>query len=457
MAVNVPSNKNIPASAAGVRDKMLRFGQGGPSVEEARQAMISAREPATTHKLGAKVPSFVEEEAIKKGIPLSTNTSATENAKLLAEAKNILAKYPLPAGKRYNLNAMRDQGLISQRHIDALLSEGAKPVEVRPTQEIIDSITEPEVAVIPERVPVAPVPPASAVEPEVIKAPESVSSRTVIEDDKNYTLYHGQEGRDWFIEIVYKNGAGTERWTANTQKDLIKQLAKAKAHASRKIAQLKEDNDELIVGDVPDNWDGFLADLKEAHGFTLDQFNALPEQSREAIRDSVEATHIVRFLETTPNYYQSATNYQRLTQYLASRDLPITYRNLTIAYRKLNRQDLLEQRPEHTQAQPVPVAAPVAVVPQVSAPESTNDHQVVVAEPVAAVPTAPTPAAPVPTVRKRVLTGLIPGSSSAAPVAVVEKPEEGITPQEPSEHELRTMSMSDLKRIATQNRKYARY
>lgn len=460
MATEVPSNKNIPATAAEVRDKMLKFKQGGPSVEEARQAMLSAREPATTIRTGTKIPRFVEEEAAKRNIQAPPQ-AANENARLILEAKNILSKYPLPAGKRYNLNAMRDKGLITQQHIDALLSEGKSVPES--TEELINSITEPEIVETPElvqptRVPAAVVV-AAAVEPELKPVLEPEPTKTVLEDNKKFILSYGKEGKEWVMEMVFKNGAGTERWVANTREELLKQMGTAKANASYKIHEQQKDIGDLVVGDVPDGWDWFIEELKTSHGLTTEQFNALPQASKDTIRENIEFVEARKFVNSFPDFYACPKNDQLMTQYLASRGLSQSFRNLSIAYKTLRRQEILEQRPEAatpiTQLQPAP--APVAVVQQVPVPESANSHPTVVADPVVPVPTVPTPVAPAPIVRKRVSTGIVPGSSSAAPVAVAEKPEEGTEPREFSEKELRTMPMADLTRIVKQTRKYARY
>lgn len=457
MTTNVPSNKNIPATAAGVRDKLLKFKQGGPSVEEARQAMLSAREPATTMRHGTKIPTFVEEEATKRNIQ-SVIATTSNVSRLILEAKNILAKYPLPAGKRYNLNAMRDQGLITQAHIDALLSEG-KP-QAEPSQELINSITEPEIPetpIVPERTPAMPVVPVVVVEPEAIKPIESEPTKTVLEDNKKYILSYGKEGKEWVVEMAFKNGAGTERWTASTREDLIKQIAKAKANASHKIHEQEENIKDLVLGDVPDNWDWFIEELKDSHGLTIEQFNALPEASKNTIRDTIEFAEAQRFMNSFKEYYPCPENDQHLSQYLASRKLSSSFRNLSLAYKALRRQDILKQQPEEPVRSAPVVSVPVVVPQQVSAPESANSHPTVVAEPVETVPTVAAPATPAPTVRKRVSTGIVPGSSSAAPVVAAERTEEGIAPQEPSVKELRAMSDADLKRIATQGRKYSRY
>lgn len=71
-----------------------------------------------------------------------------------------------------------------------------------------------------------------------------------------------------------------------------------------------------------------------------------------------------RFLATHPEYYNVEANGQILTDYLRARDLPITGRNLEIAYSQLNLQGALIPRPIPESPAPanpvVRTAAPVA-------------------------------------------------------------------------------------------------
>jgi len=49
----------IPPSKGRVQNELLKFKSGGPSVEEARAAMVEAAEAATTKGRGTKVPEFI--------------------------------------------------------------------------------------------------------------------------------------------------------------------------------------------------------------------------------------------------------------------------------------------------------------------------------------------------------------------------------------------------------------
>ena len=439
-------NLNVPPTKGEVQQKLLKFKQGGPSVEEARAAMLTAKEPASTLRGGVRVPKFVE-EGRGQGGNVPVHAAVQKHAELLMSARQKLANLRIPQGTRLDLNKMRENGMITQEEIDALLrdkkQEAPKEEPSVVVTDIVEDAPEPE-AIIPERVPAEPVvvpPPAPQVE-------DADGDKTVIEDNKHFTVYWGREGRDWVAELVYKNGAGTERFIAPSVKELSKKLAVGKANASVKVRKMKE---QAALGDSPDTWDFFFHIMKEEHGITEEQFSALPEASRDAIQDTIQTQQAIAFREESPEYYNTARNWQSLQKYLGSRKWPLTYRNLVLAYQALSDDDLLEVRP----ASNAPQATPAAAL-QVSAPTSTAapaDSGAAVVSPAPAVQPAPAEIPSVPVVRKRAVTGLVPGSSSAAPSAPVRTEAETKSP-EPSVDELKTMSMSDLKRIATKDRKY---
>lgn len=452
MSSNVPMNKNIPATSAEVRDKFLKFKQGGPSVEEARAAMLNAREAAATTAGGVKVPKFIEEES-NRGMgrggntPVVQNTAAIKHAELLASARQKIAKIRIPQGKRVNLDKMRDAGLITQPEIDALLldSEGKAPKEEsEPSEEVIASIVEPEeTPPAVERVPATPIEaPAPVVEVVVPPpAPEPDSSKTI--ETKKFKGRLFKDGKEWVAEITYNNGSGSERFSASNKDELMLKLLEGKGHGTVKV---RETVQRYKVGDTPDDWNYFFKQMKDSHGLTIEQFNALPEASRDSIQDTIQAAEAMTFQENYPEYYNVDSNWQQLVKFLSSRKWPLTVHNLELAYRELTDEDLLESRPAPVVKTVETHSAPAA--PQVSAPASTPAP---VDSAAAATSTAtPAPAAPaavpvVPTVRKRVSTGLIPGSSSAAPeTAPPQRTEEGRKLEEPSEIELRRAAKDDI-------------
>jgi hypothetical protein len=251
-----------------------------------------------------------------------------------------------------------------------------------------------------------------------------------------------REGKDWVAEITYKNGAGTERFTAPSKDDLMLKLLEGKGHGTVKVRETVQDyKRRIMTGDENDTWDFFFQQVKESHNLTVEQYNALPKESRDLVQDTIQAQQILAFQQSYPEYYATAANFERIAKYLNKRSWPLTYHNLELAYSDLTAEELLDARPVER----------VDVAPK-AAPE-------VPAQPVAAHvedSTAPAaaPAAPVaPVARKRGATGLIPGSSSASNEAAP-RTEDGTKQRALSEKELKALPDAELKRIATQGRKY---
>lgn len=450
-------NKNLPATAAQVRDRLLKFKQGGPSVEEAKAAMLAAKEAAVTTRMGAKVPQFIEEESGRGrggNVPVR-NTAVIQHAELLASARKKIAALKIPQGKRVNLDKMRDAGMITQPEIDALLldKEGKAPnPDEELSEEVLSQILEEEpTPTEPTRVPVTP--PISEVPietPPVELAQAPLDSRKTVET-KKFTGQIFKDGKEWVAELVYKNGSGTERFTASNKDDLMLKVLEGKGYGTVKV---RETVQRYKVGDTPDDWDYFFKQMKESHGLTVEQFNALPEASRDSIQDTIQTAEAITFQENYPEYYNSAHNWQLIMKFLGSRKWPLTVHNLELAYRELGDEDLLESRPK--------TAPPPEPQPQVSAPANAPvpvDSGTAVPSPAPAAPAASAAEPTAPAVRKRVSTGLIPGSSSAAPEnPAPKKTEDGDKPQELSETELRRAAKEDLsafkRQWITPTRKY---
>lgn len=438
----------IPVVSTDVRDKMLKFRPGGPSVEEARAAMLSAKEPVTTRGGGTKVPKFVQE-------PNSVIPPAVQShASLLASAHEKINNLRVPAGSRINLNKMREAGLITQPEIDALMAEAsgktpapAAPVEEEPAPAVdVNSLIEPAVNAEPTVVTETPRVAATPVVPVVPERipNEQPSDRRIRQEDKFFVVEIYRNGKEWAAELTYKNGAGTELFTANSKDELMLKLAVGKANASLKVRKLVR-NEKL--GNKFDTWEFFFEQVKESHDLTVEQYNALPDASRALVQDTIQAQQILAFQDAHPEYYATANNFKVIADWLNNKEIPLTLHNLELAYNDLLDDELLELRPQ-------PAASAAPTVPAVPVAPVVEDSAPVVAVPAPPVPTVVAPAPSVTTPRKRGSTGLIPGSSSASPAEVVT--EDSITPKEPSVSELKNMNMADLRRIATKGRVYPR-
>lgn len=439
------NNTAIPVTSKDVLDRKFIRGQAGPSVEEARAAMLAAKEPVTTVKGGTRIPKFVQETG--SAVPPAVQS----HADLLASAHTKINNLHIPIGSKINLIKMRDAGLITQPEIDALMAEANGTAPKAPVEEPapavdVNSLIEPaetnnQPAVVTE-VPRVAATPAAPVERVPVEQP---SDRRIRQEDKSFVVEIYRNGKEWAAELTYKNGAGTELFTANSKDDLMLKLAVGKANASLKVRKLVRDGK---LGNKPDSWDFFFEQVKESHGLTVEQYNALPEASRALVQDTIQAQQILAFTETHPEYYATANNFKTIADWLNNKEIPLTMHNLELAYNDLIEDELLEVRPK-------PAASAAATVPVVPVAPVVEDSAPAVAAPASPVPTVVATAPPATAPRKRGSTGLIPGSSSALPVEVVT--EEGIAPKEPSMSELKNMSDADLKRIATKNRVYPKY
>ena len=452
----------IPDTAGQVRDQLLKFKPSGPSVDEARAAMLAAKEPAKTFRGGTRVPTFIQENRGEGGstsvttespvtvhapqneIPEpSRNVEVTDTRVLRALRYNAQQKLRQAGhrnGESVSLVEAIQAGTITKEEAEALVGHAIEGTDLVPTQET----PEPEAATTPAE------PPALSIE-RVPAEPE-----TDVIEEADFTAKIFRDGKLWILEIQYKNGAGTERFSAPNKNELLRALARGKGHATLKIRQVSEDYKkrvrEATLGE-PDTWDFYFNLLHEAHGLTVEDYNALPEKSREVITDDLQSVEAMKFLKSYPEYYGTEENFKTMGDFLNQKKWPLTAHNLEIAYARLSALGLLEEKPiERVDA---PAAAPVAsVAPEVSAqPVAPPVEDSTVAPTPAASPLAPAPAPAAAPVRKRAVSGLIPGSSSASSGSA-ERSEDRNKPRELSEKELRTMPMADLKRIATQGRKY---
>jgi hypothetical protein len=405
----VPKTPDVPRWSKDVQDKMLKFKPGGPSVEEARQAMLEGAEAANVFNKGGrveKVPEFIIAERAKRGVGGNT---------------------PVNSPTR-------------QPDVEDV-------IEAEPVRQAAVPVVQPE----PTPVAVAPVP---VIERIAVPAEEDKRKRV---ETKKFVGEIYKDGKEWIAELTYKNGAGTERFTAGSKDDLMIKLLEGKGFGTTKV---RETVQRYKLGDIFDGWDIFFNEVKNTYGLTMEEYNKQPENVRQFHQDNIQAAAILEFKALYPEYYAINENFEKIGQYLNSRKVPLTLHNLELAYRDLSEDDLLTSRPVQKE---VVVSAPQVQTPQVTvqvAPPQTEDS-------VVEAPPAPAVVAPVAPVRKRAATtGLVPGSSSAVPSSdtVPAKTEDGTRGVEPSEQELRELrdaatrgDFSGLKRIATANRRYGRY
>lgn len=251
-------------------------------------------------------------------------------------------------------------------------------------------------------------------------APAPVDNKAERVESDRYAIEIRQENGEWAAELMYKNGAGSEKFTARTKSELMLKLAEGKANATLRIrAAVRREKfgtsqfDQSYI--LPDD-------------VTVEDFNAMSEGAQKAFIRNMEAAAGVLFVNSHPEFHRSNKNTEALLSFLQTRDLPITSRNLELAFEDLAEDGLLDVKP-----QVVPISVPSVTVPAPKVEDSTS----VAPQPV------PAPAAPAPVVapaggvvRKRGTTGLQPGDSSTS----AELPEETTAPREPSVAELRKMS-----------------
>ena len=272
--------------------------------------------------------------------------------------------------------------------------------------------------------------PAVVAEPVVVPvvvAPAPVAEVPAQEDgieNSKFSARIFQEDGEWVAEIVYKNGAGTERFTAANKQALNLKLLEGKGNATLRVRESirreKYGTELDKVYTLPDY-------------MTQEAFEAMPELARQGMIDTIATNEGIVFKDIHPEYYPTATNSDKVQKFLNHRDLPFTVRNMEFAFAELMDSEELDIRPPEKEA-----------VPSVSTPAPrVEDSAPVVAPAAAPVSTVAAPAAPAVVTRKRGTTGLRPGDSSAANTEL-EQTEEGQKSSEPSEAELRKLPLSEL-------------
>jgi len=396
MNMHIPAGKQLAFSR--IRDK-------GISVEEARKQMLQAGE----------VPTGIASET-------RANKAVLGDAPLPAPVERKAVVHPLAdaVGARFYVinedgseeepievaeSGAKLEGTIRRAHLQAQNQKKTIRVEILKEGGEVEEATPAPAA--------APVAPATA--PVVVE-----EDKTERIENNRFVCEISQKNGEWVAEIQYKNGAGMERFTAPTKNALTMKLLEGKGNATLRVRE---------------------AIRREKYGVELDKvyklpdyltqagFDALPEDARIAILDTVASEDGEKFKKSHPEYYGCEENSLKIQKFLDKRELPYTFRNLEYAFEELMDSEELILRP-----------APKNLAPSVSAPAALTGDSVVPAAPVVAAPAAAPAPAPAASVRKRGSTGLRPGHSSSANTELEPAPEESQKPKEPSVAELRQSS-----------------
>ena len=386
--------------------------QGQMSVEEARAAMIAAGEapskyPGGERKLGGgntsnpvvtQTPTVVRsavaqrnEEVLTAGGPTEVVATLTyvngDVRELVVKDKDALVATVDAESKR-----LKDSGQPTRIAVSYFL----RPVQEQSSSFVVEATNEPA---------------------------RQTNKNSAVEraDTKDFTAEIRQEGGQWVGELTYKNGAGTERFTAPTKNALTLQMLVGKGHASVKVRKVIR---EQKLGVELDK--SYLFE-----GLTQEEFDSLPNIARQELIDKKAMEASLAFRSEHPEYLNTNENWQIIKRFLDKRQLPYTFVNLEYAYDSLTDDEMLQVREE----------APTVVT---EAPR-TEDSVVVAATPAQTAPAAAA-AAPAPQLRKRGTTGLQPGFSSAGNTEL-EQTEGGNKPRELSEAELRALPLSEHKKL----------
>ena len=238
-----------------------------------------------------------------------------------------------------------------------------------------------------------------------------------------------QVGGQWVCELIYKNGAGTERFVAPTKSQLMLKVAEGKGNATLKIRS----NAQVARLNAYQYDHAYTFE-----GFTQEEYDALTEKVKDQLIDATAAKAVIRFKEDTPEFLPSALNSQKLREFLDARKAVITLKNLEMAYATLSAMEELEVRNDFE--------------------PTVTDDSTVVEDSTTVAPAAPAVSTAAPVVvetqlRKRGTTGLMPGFSSAGDDTTLDSSEEVITPREPSRAELLALPLEEHRKLFKQSLK----
>jgi hypothetical protein len=232
-----------------------------------------------------------------------------------------------------------------------------------------------------------------------------------------------QDGGQWVAELIYKNGAGTERFTATTKNGLMFKLLEGKGHATVQVRRVTNDIKRRSVE---------YETTYKFEGITQAEYDKLSETAKASLIRAQADTAAVAFKEAhAHDYLPSAYNSGKLMEHLDSKQAVVTLGNLEKAFEELSANDELEVRTETV----------TPYVPE-GAAELEDSNPPVVTAPV--VSTTPAVTTPEPVVRKRGTLGLMPGFASAGATAPeLDATEDGNQPRELSAAELKKLSPAE--------------
>lgn len=363
---------------------VLKFGDKGLSVEDAKKAMISAGEAPS----GLRGKSIAEVAAQ----PPVVAAAADELEPELPENDTVtVAKNPNEAAQAAELERLQRE------------ENGA-------------AIVTPPAATAPAKD-----------EPERIETSEFVGEIR-------------QENGKCVAEIRYKNGAGVEKFTANSHRELMIKLIEGKGNATLRVREAVRR--EKLGGPKLDRAYTLPGNI------TAEEFEKMTEAQQSLVIETIAAQAALAFRESHPDYYKTAANGDALNEYMRKNDLPYTIRNLEYAFEDMTANDLFPDKKGGAAKPAAPAVETSLATPAPATPSGDS-----AAAPAASTPVSPAsaPAAPAEVVRMRGSTGLQPKHSSAAGGTGAK--EDGGAPKELSEAELRKLPLSELKRIATADRR----
>ena len=383
--------------------------EGQLSVEEARKAMFDAGEQPKNYKGGR-----TSQELQDKKTPVVTQTPTVvrsaesqrnEEVQTLNGPTEFVALLTYVNGDVEEIVVKDKEELVAE--VDARskrLKDAGQPTKIQVRYTVRPRTEEATT-------------PQPQVRTEGISAPKTTTERV---ETKDFTAEIRQDNGKWVGEIVYKNGAGTERFVAPTKNELTLKMLVGKANATVKVRKMKR---EQLFGSELDKSYKF-------EGLTQEQWDAMPAAAQQEVIDAAAAKAAMAFKMEHPEYISTEENWNKIRRFLDARQLPITYTNLEYAFDALTEDEELTVRTE----KPAVVVAP-------SVEDSAS-----VAETVQVAPApAPAPASATP-VRKRGTTGLQPGFSSAGNTEL-DATEDGKKSRELSEAELRALPLSEHKKL----------
>lgn len=379
--------------------------QGQMSVEEARAAMIAAGE--LPKGLSAERKKNESVAPVVTPTPTVTRSAlAQRNETLLASGvpTEIVALLTYIDGTSQEIVVKDKEALVAAVDAESKrLRDAGQPTRIAVTFQVRAAGSTASL-------------PTETVRKEAVETTETKSAVVERVETKDFIAEIRQEDGKWVGELVYKNGAGTERFTAPNKNSLSLQMLVGKGNATVKVRKVIR---EQKLGVELDRSYTF-------EGLTQEEYDALPESARQKLIDAEAMKAAVAFKNEHPDYYSTAENWDKIRKFLDKKQLPITFVNLEYAFDELTEDEMLTVRETPT------------VVP--AAPR-TEDSAPVVAS------VAPATVAPAQVLRKRGTTGLQPGFSSAGGSTELETLEESNKPRELSAAELKALPLSEHKKL----------